>query len=111
VSELGKTYEEVSNTTIKVLKEMGDAAVKQYNEMMIRLQSYMIESQSSGKAAGWTEEDGDHVMKNLRAACKAVADATEAMLIVAKNAGGIQVDGDQLMIDGYKLNDASPDTT
>jgi hypothetical protein len=33
------------------------------------------------------------------------------MLIVAKNAGGIQVDGDQLAINGYKLNGVPPDTT
>lgn len=108
---MGKTYADVSNSTIKVLKEMGDAAVKQYNEMMVRLQSYMIESQSSGKAAGWTEEDGEHVVKNLNAACGAVKAATEAMIIVAQKAGGIQVDGDQLALDGYKLAGPSPDTT
>jgi len=71
----------------------------------------MIESQSSGKAAGWTEEDGDHVVKNLRAACSAVQAATDAMVTVAEKAGGIQVDGDQLAIDGYKLAGPSPDTT
>jgi len=79
--------------------------------MMIRIQSYMIESQSAGKAAGWTEEDGDHVVKNMRAACKAVSDATEAMVGIARGAGGIQVDGDQLAINGYKLNGVDPDTT
>lgn len=108
---MGKTYADVSNSTIKVLTDMGNAAVKQYNEMMVRLQSYMIESQSSGKAAGWTEEDGDHVIKNLTATCESVKTITGAMISVAKNAGGIQVDGDQLAIDGYTLPGTSPDTT
>ncbi len=108
---MGKTYAEVNNTTIKVLKEMMDAAVKAFSEQIVRTQSYMIESQSSGLAAGWAIEDGDHVEKNLKAACKAVQIATGAMLSVVENADGMQVDGDQLKINGYALNGVSPDTT
>ena len=102
---------EVNNTTIKVLIEMMNAAVKAFSEQIIRTQSYMIESQSSGLAAGWAIEDGDHVAKNLRAACEAVRSMTGAMIKVTDEASGMQVDGDQLKIDGYKTNNVSPDTT
>ena len=55
-------------------------------------------------------EDGDHVVKNLKAACKAVATATDAMVGVTENAAGMQVDGDQIAINGYKDSGVSPDT-
>jgi len=103
-------YEDVINTTVKILKEMSDAAMKGFCEEIIRIQSYMIESQSAAISAGWVGEDGEHVIKNLETACKAVHDMTAAMITVAKNAGNLQVDGDQLKIDGYKLNEVSPDT-
>lgn len=107
---MGKTLQDVNNTTIKVLVEMMNAAVKAFNEQVIRTQSYMIESQSSGKASGWTEEDGEHVKKNVNAACKAVATMTQAMCDVVDKAGGMQVDGDQIAINGYKSAEVSPDT-
>lgn len=67
--------------------------------------------ESYGMAAGWAIEDGEHVAKNLKAACQAVRSATEAMVIVAENATGMQVDGDQVAIDGYKSAGVAPDTT
>lgn len=106
-----KKLEEVINSTVKALVDMSNAAMKQFNEQIIRTQSYMIESQSAAISSGWVGEDGEHVVKNLVVACKAVQDMTAAMLQVAKNAGNLQVDGDQLLIDGYKLNEVSPDTT
>jgi hypothetical protein len=108
---MGKTLAEVNNTTIKVLVDMMNAVIKGYSEQMVRAQSYMIESQSSGKASGWTEEDGDHVKKNMIAACAAVRTATNAMIQVVENARGMQVDGDQVAIDGFKGSGVSPDTT
>lgn len=108
---MGKTLSDVNNTTIKVLVDYMDATVKAFNEQIIRAQSYMIESQSSGKASGWTEEDGDHVVKNLKAACSAVKTSTEAMIMIANGALGMQVDGDQVAINGYKSAGVSPDTT
>ena len=107
---MGKIYCDVVNTTIKVLKEMGDATVKAAAEQMIRLQSYMIESQSAPKAAGWTEEDGDHVIKNLKALKQMLDTNVDVMIKVTQDASGMQVDGDQLAIDGYKLSGVSPDT-
>ncbi len=108
---MGKTLAEVNNTTIKVLVETMNAATKAFSEQIIRTQSYMIESQSSGLAAGWAIEDGEHVSKNLKAACSAVQTMTVAMLKIVQEAKGLQVDGDQLKIDGYKTNEVSPDTT
>jgi hypothetical protein len=90
---------------------MMNAAVKAFNEQVIRAQSYMIESQSSGLASGWAIEDGDHVVKNLESACSGVAAATKAMIGVAKDAKGMQVDGDQVAINGYVAAPTSPDTT
>ena len=87
-----------------------NAAVKAYNEQIVRTESYMIESQSSGLAAGWAIEDGEHVAKNLRAACAAITTMTDAMTRVVSEAKGMQVDGDQLVIDGYKGNGVLPDT-
>ena len=107
---MGKTLAEVNNTTIKVLVDMMNAAVKAFNEQIVRSQSYMIESQSSGLASGWAIEDGEHVVKNLKSACAAVRVATEAMVLVTESAQGMQVDADELTIDGYKLNGVSPDT-
>ena len=107
---MGKTYADVNNTTIKVLKDMMDAAVKAFSEQIVRTESYMIESQSSGLASGWAIEDGDHVGKNLKAARAAVDTATAAMLMVVEQAEGMQVDGDQIAINGYKLNGVGPDT-
>ena len=107
---MGKIYGDVVNTTIKVLKEMGDATVKAAAEQMIRLQSYMIEYQSAPKAAGWTEEDGDHVVKNLKALKQMLDTNVDVMIKVTQDASGMQVDGDQLAIDGYKLSGVSPDT-
>ena len=107
---MGKTLADVNNTTIKVLVDMMNATIKAFNEQIIRTQSYMIESQSSGLASGWAIEDGDHVVKNLKAACKAVATATDAMVGVTENAAGMQVDGDQIAINGYKDSGVSPDT-
>ena len=108
---MGKTYAQVNNTTIKVLVDMMNAAVKAFNEQIVRTESYMIESQSSGIAAGWVSEDGDHVVKNLAAACSAVETATAAMISIAEAAKNMQVDGDQVTIDGFKLNGVGPDTT
>jgi hypothetical protein len=108
---MGKTLEEVNNTTIKVLVDMMNAATKAVNEQITRAQSYMIESQSSGLAAGWAIEDGDHVIKNLRSACVAFTAATEAMIAVTEKAEGMQVDGDQVAINGYKSAGVSPNTT
>ncbi len=108
---MGKKLEEVNNTTIKVLVDMMNASIKAYSEQIIRTQSYMIESQSSGMAAAWAEEDGQHVIKNLKAACIAVKTQTESMINVVNEAKGMQVDGDQLNIDGYKGNGVSPNTT
>lgn len=107
---MGKTLETVNNTTIKVLVDMMNATVKAFNEQVVRAQSYMIESQSSGLAAGWAIEDGEHVKKNLMSACGAVSAATEAMIMVVEKANGMQVDGDQVAIDGYKSAGVSPDT-
>ena len=107
---MGKIYDEVVNTTIKQLKEMGDAAVKGAAEQMVRLQSYMIESQSAPKASGWTEEDGDHVIKNLMATRQAFDSMIDVMVKITSDAKGMQVDGDQLAINGYKLNGVGPDT-
>jgi len=107
---MGKTLADVNNTTIKVLVELMNASVKAYNEQIVRTQSYMIESQSSGKASGWTEEDGEHVVKNITAACNAVATMTRSMAKVVNEAGGMQVDGDQVSINGYKSAGVSPDT-
>ncbi|MCZ7406291.1 MAG: hypothetical protein O8C67_15375 [Candidatus Methanoperedens sp.] len=107
---MGKTLDQVQNTTIKVLVDMMNTTLKGYNEEIIRAQSYMIESQSSGKAAGWTEEDGDHVKKNLEAACSAVTTLTKAMISVVDEAKGMQVDGDQIAINGYNTAGTSPDT-
>jgi hypothetical protein len=108
---MGKTLADVNNTTIKVLVDTMNAAVKAFNEQIVRAQSYMIESQSSGLAAGWAIEDGEHVKKNLKAACGAVAAATEAMLVIVNGASGMQVDADEVAINGYKLAGTSPDTT
>jgi len=108
---MGKTLEEVNNTTIKVIVDMSNSALKAFNEQIIRMQSYMIESQSSGKASGWTEEDGEHVIKNLKSACNAVITMTEAMSKVVENATGMQVDGDQIAINGYTNAGSSPNTT
>jgi hypothetical protein len=108
---MGKTLADVKNTTIKVVVDVQNAMLKAVNEQVVRAQSYMIESQSSGLASGWAIEDGDHVKKNLKAACKAVQDATEAMIGIVEGAQGMQVDGDQVAIDGYKNAGTSPDTT
>ena len=108
---MGKTYAQVNNTTIKVLVDMMNAAVKAFNEQIVRTESYMIESQSSGIAAGWVSEDGDHVVKNLKAARDAVDVTTEAAISFAEGARNMQVDGDQVSIDGFKLAGVSPDTT
>jgi phosphoglucomutase len=108
---MGKTLAAVNNTTIKVLVDLMNAAVKAYNEQIVRTQSYMIESQSSGKSSGWTEEDGEHVIKNLKAACSAVKTMTASMEKVILEAGGMQVDGDQIAINGYVGNGVAPDTT
>lgn len=108
---MGKTLEQVNNTTIKVIVDVANATVKAFNEQIIRTESYMIESQSSGLASGWAIEDGEHVVKNLKAARKAVDDATDAMIGIVEGASGMQVDGDQVAIDGYKGNGVSPDTT
>ncbi|MCK9568972.1 hypothetical protein M0R72_08530 [Candidatus Pacearchaeota archaeon] len=108
---MGKTLATVNNTTIKVLVDMMTAATKAFNEQIVRAQSYMIESQSSGLAAGWAIEDGEHVAKNLNAASKAVDAATKAMITVVEMADGMQVDGDQVAINGYVGSGVSPDTT
>jgi hypothetical protein len=108
---MGKTLAQVNNTTIKVIVDMANATNKAFNEQIVRTESYMIESQSSGLASGWAIEDGDHVIKNLKAACKAVQDATTAMIGVVEGAQGMQVDGDQVAINGYAGNGVSPDTT
>ena len=108
---MGKTLAEVNNTTIKVLVDMMNATVKAFNEQIVRTESYMIESQSSGLASGWAIEDGEHVAKNLIAACAAVSTATVAMCSIVKDAQGMQVDGDQIAINGFKLNGIGPDTT
>ena len=108
---MGKTLAEVNNTTIKVLVDMMNASVKAFNEQIVRTESYMIESQSSGLASGWAIEDGQHVEKNLLAACKAVQTATKAMIGIVKDAEGMQVDGDQIRINGFQLNGVNPDTT
>ena len=110
VTKMGKTLADVNNTTIKVLVDMMNATIKAFNEQIIRTQSYMIESQSSGLASGWAIEDGDHVVKNLKAACQAVQTATGAMVSVTDMAAGMQVDGDQIAINGYKDSGVSPDT-
>lgn len=107
---MGKTLEQVNNTTIKVLVDVMNATIKAFNEQIIRTQSYMIESQSSGLASGWAIEDGEHVVKNLKAACKAVQTATESMIGITEKASGMQVDGDQIAINGYKDSGVSPDT-
>ena len=49
---MGKTLEQVNNTTIKVIVDVANATVKAFNEQIIRTESYMIESQSSGLASG-----------------------------------------------------------
>lgn len=108
---MGKTMEQVNNTTIKVLSDMMDAVMKGYNEELIRIKSYMIESQSSGKAASWTAKDLGNVVDNIKSACGFVKDMTVAMETVANGAKDIQVDGDQIAIDGYKNNGVSSDTT
>jgi hydroxyethylthiazole kinase-like sugar kinase family protein len=108
---MGKTFEQVNNTTIKVLCDMMDAAMKGYCEEIIRIKSYMIESQSSGKAASWTAKDLGNVADNIKSACSFVGDMTTAMDVVASGAKDIQVDGDQIAIDGYKVNGVSSDTT
>ena len=108
---MGKTMEQVNNTTIKVLSDMMDAAMKGYCEELIRIKSYMIESQSSGKAASWTAKDLGNVVDNVVAACSFVKDMTSAMNTVATGAKDIQVDGDQIAINGYKTNEVSSDTT
>lgn len=108
---MGKTLADVNNTTIKVLVDMMNATVKAANEQITRAQSYMIESQSSGLAAGWAIEDGEHVVKNLKSTCSAFVAATNAMISIAEKAEGMQVDGDQVAIDGYKSAGVSPDTT
>ena len=108
---MGKTFAEVNNTTIKILVDMMNAAVKGYNEEIIRIQSYMIESQSSGKAASWTAKDLGNVSDNIKAACQLVCDMTATLDTIALGAKDIQVDGDQIKIDGYKTPGVSPDTT
>ena len=108
---MGKTLEQVNNTTIKVLVDTMNAAMKAFNEQIKRTQSYMIESQSSGIGAGWVAEDGDHVAKNLKAACCAVETATGAMISITEAAKTMQVDGDQVTLNGYVDNGVSPDTT
>lgn len=107
---MSKKMEEVVNTTIKQLKEIGDSALKGSAEQMVRLQSYMIESQSAPKASGWTEEDGDHVIKNLTSLKGNFDTMIDIMIKVTESAMGMQVDGDQLAINGYKLNGVDPDT-
>lgn len=108
---MGKTLEQVNNTTIKVLVDTMNATMKAFNEQIKRTQSYMIESQSSGLAAGWVAEDGDHVVKNLMAARCAVETATDAMVSITEAAKNMQVDGDQVTLNGYVDNGVSPDTT
>ena len=71
----------------------------------------MIESQSSGIGAGWVAEYCDHVIKNLKAACCAVETATGAMISITEAAKTMQVDGDQVTLNGYVDNGVSPDTT
>jgi len=95
----------------RVLSDMMDAAMKGYCEELIRIKSYMIESQSSGKAASWTAKDLGNVVDNVVAACSFVKDMTSAMNTVATGAKDIQVDGDQIAINGYKTNEVSSDTT
>jgi hypothetical protein len=108
---MGKTLADVDNTTIKVLVDMMNAAAKAFNEQMIRTQSYMIESQSSGLAAGWASEDGVHVLKNIGSAADAVKAIVESMACVIDGAKTMQVDGDQIAIDGYSAPPTSPNTT
>jgi hypothetical protein len=108
---MGKTLADVDNTTIKVLVDLMNAASKAFNEQMIRTQSYMIESQSSGLAAGWASEDGDHVLKNITASAEAVKAAVNAMSRIVEGAQTMQVDGDQIAIDGYSAPPTSPNTT
>lgn len=108
---MGKTMEQVNNTTIKVLVDTMNATIKAFNEQILRTESYMIESQSSGLAAGWVAEDGDHVVKNLNAARSAVDTATDAMIAITEAARNMQVDGDQVTLNGYVGNGVSPDTT
>jgi len=88
-----------------------NAAAKAFNEQMIRTQSYMIESQSSGLAAGWASEDGVHVLKNIGSAADAVKAIVESMACVIDGAKTMQVDGDQIAIDGYSAPPTSPNTT
>lgn len=108
---MGKSVSDVNNTTIKVLIDYMNAAAKAVNEQIIRTESYMVESQSSGIASGWVSEDGEHVVKNLRTTLGAFDASVKAMIDFALASKNMQVDGDQIGINGYVDNGVSPDTT